>query len=109
MPGPSEELAERAALFKAIGDPTRLAIVTQLAALPEGEDLCACHIEGHFELAQATISHHLKVLRTSGWVTAERRGTWSHYRLDPAAVSRLGDLLDLLRCPVSTPPSPSCC
>ena len=95
--------------FAALGDPTRLAIVTELAALPSGEDLCACHIEDRFDLAQATISHHLKVLRKAGWVTAERRGTWSHYRLDPAAVSRLGDLLELLQCPVSTPPSSSCC
>jgi ArsR family transcriptional regulator len=73
-----------AAQFKALGDPTRLAIVNCLAAYG---DTCVCDFD--VGLSQPTISHHLRVLREAGLVTAERRGTWMHYRLVPEAV---GDL-----------------
>jgi len=38
------------------------------------------------DVAQPTVSHHLKVLRETGWVSSERRGTWVWYRLRPEAV-----------------------
>jgi ArsR family transcriptional regulator len=40
-------------------------------------------------VAQPTVSHHLKVLRDSGWVASQRRGTYVWYRIRPEAVSRL--------------------
>ena len=68
-----------AGLFKAIGDQTRMEIVTLVA---EAGELCACDIEAHFDLSQPTISHHLKVLREAGWLSSERKGSWVHYSLD---------------------------
>ena len=65
--------------FKALGDETRLEIVGLLAAAKGG--LCACDIESYFKLSQPTISHHLRLLRDAGLVTAERRGTWVYYAL----------------------------
>ena len=76
-------------LLQAIADPVRLSIVRQLAA--EG-DVCACDLTCCGEIAQPTVSHHLRVLRDAGVVTGERRGTWVHYALDPEAVSRLRTL-----------------
>jgi ArsR family transcriptional regulator len=73
-----------AAQFKALGDPTRLAIVNCLAS--DGET-CVCDFD--VGLSQPTISHHLRILREAGLVTAERRGTWMHYRLVPEAVRDL--------------------
>ena len=76
-----------ARLFKALGDETRLEILGLLAAA--GAELCACDIEGHFELSQPTISHHLKILREAGLVTGERRGTWVYYALDRSTLRLL--------------------
>jgi len=76
-----------ASLCKALGDETRVEIVALLAA--SREPLCACHIEAHFDLAQPTISHHLKILRKAGVLRAERRGTWIHYALDHDVLARL--------------------
>jgi len=76
-----------APLFRALGDETRLEIVGLLAAR-RGKELCACEIEHHFELAQPTVSHHLKVLREAGIVTSQRRGTWVYYALDLGTVER---------------------
>ncbi len=81
-PGAATELA---ATFKALGDPTRVAIVNRLAA---GE-CCVCDLTDVFELSQPTVSHHLKLLRDAGLVESERRGTWSYYRLIPEAIGRL--------------------
>jgi ArsR family transcriptional regulator len=43
-------------------------------------------------VAQPTVSHHLRVLREAGWVSAERRGTWIYYPLRPEAVDRFREL-----------------
>jgi len=75
-----------AATFKALADPTRVAIVNRLAAAPE---VCVCDLTAAFELSQPTISHHLRVLRDAGLVEVERRGTWAYYRLVPDAIERL--------------------
>lgn len=72
-------------LLQAIADPARLAIVRQLAG---GTPVCACDFTSCCDVAQPTVSHHLKVLREAGWVTTERRGTWIYYSLAPAAADR---------------------
>jgi ArsR family transcriptional regulator len=82
------------ALFKALADATRVEIVALLAQARE--PVCACDIEGHFELAQATVSHHLKILRQAGVLTSERRGTWIFYSLEPTALERLREFPTLL-------------
>jgi ArsR family transcriptional regulator len=83
----ARELAER---FKALGDPTRLAIVNQLA---RADEVCVCHLVPDSGLSQPTISHHLKLLRDAGLVTSERRGTWAYYRLVPEAIAGLASSL----------------
>jgi DNA-binding transcriptional ArsR family regulator len=76
-------------LFQALADPTRLAIVRELAGAPE---VCACDFTSCCDVRQPTVSHHLKVLREAGVVVSERRGTWIYYRLAPAAAERLQSL-----------------
>ena len=84
----AKDLSSYAALFKALGDDTRLAILGFLASA--GEALCVCNIEDHVKgLSQPTISHHLRQLREAGLVTAERRGTWVYYAIDKTARTRL--------------------
>ena len=73
-------------LLQAAADPTRLAILRQLSA--EGVT-CACDFTACCDVAQPTVSHHLRVLREAGWVTSERRGTWIWYSLRPEAADRL--------------------
>src|SRR6188472_3792012 len=82
-PDASETLAAR---FRALSDPTRVAIVNRLAA---AEECCVCDLNAAFDLSQPTISHHLRVLREAGLVESSRRGTWAYYRLVPEAISAL--------------------
>ena len=89
-PLPAKARDELAARFKALADPTRVAIVNRLAA---ADEVCVCDLTDAFELSQPTISHHLKVLRDAGLVTASRRGTWAYYRLVPEAIEALRDAL----------------
>ncbi|SRR6266511_773337 len=78
-----EQLASR---FKAIADPTRLAIVNRLAAR---EAACVCEFQS-LGLSQPTISHHLRILREAGLIeVSHRRRTWVFYRLVPEAVQAL--------------------
>jgi len=83
----AEELASR---FKALADPTRVAIVNRLST---ADEVCVCDLNGAFDLSQPTISHHLRILREAGLVEATRRGTWAYYRLVPETVSALGEAL----------------
>ena len=84
-----------ARLFKALADETRLEILGLLAA--GGSELCVCDIESHFDLAQPTVSHHLKVLREARLVTSERRGTWVFYAIDKDTLRLLPEFHALLR------------
>jgi ArsR family transcriptional regulator len=92
-----EPLGETAAagpaqVFKALGDPVRLRLLSLIGA-HQGGAVCVCDLTTAFDLTQPTISHHLKVLREAGIIASERRGTWVYYRLVPAALERIGALL----------------
>jgi ArsR family transcriptional regulator, arsenate/arsenite/antimonite-responsive transcriptional repressor len=93
----SEPIDEAAAaglaqVFKALGDPVRLRLMSLIGARDGGE-VCVCDLTSAFDLSQPTISHHLKVLREAGLIDSERRGTWVYYRLVPAALERMAVLL----------------
>jgi ArsR family transcriptional regulator, arsenate/arsenite/antimonite-responsive transcriptional repressor len=81
-----------AQVFKALGDPVRLRLVSLIGA-HQGGEACVCDLTDAFDLTQPTISHHLKVLREAGIITSERRGTWVYYHLVPAVLDRMGALL----------------
>lgn len=82
-----------APMFKALGDPVRLRLLSMIASAGSGE-VCVCDLTGAFHLTGPTISHHLKVLREAGLVDSDRRGTWVYYRLIPAGLTVLAALLD---------------
>lgn len=81
-------------MFKALGDPVRLRLVSLIGARQGGE-VCFCDLTSAFDLTQPTISHHLKVLREGGLIDSQRRGTWVYYRLVPAALERVAALLTI--------------
>ncbi len=86
------QLQPVSALFKALGDETRLRVVALLA---HGE-LCVCHLESALELSQPAVSRHLAVLKNAGVVEARRDGNWIHYRLAPQADPHRGRQLRAL-------------
>ena len=72
-----EELTE---VFKALADPTRLRLVKLLS---EGEKaLCVNALARRLDVSQSAVSQHLRVLRQTGLVKSERRGSSVHYLLD---------------------------
>lgn len=88
----ANEAAGWASVFKALGDPVRLRLLSLIAAHAGGE-ACVCDLSGSFELTGPTISHHLKVLREAGLIVGERRGTWVYYRVVPERIRLLSDVL----------------
>jgi ArsR family transcriptional regulator, arsenate/arsenite/antimonite-responsive transcriptional repressor len=88
----AREAEELAPLFKAIGDPVRLRLLS-LIACHEGGEACVCDLTAAFDLTAPTISHHLKVLKQAGLIDSERRGTWVYYWINPGALARLSALL----------------
>jgi ArsR family transcriptional regulator len=81
-------------MFKALGDPVRLRILSRITAAPAGE-ICVCEITGDdFDVSGPTISHHLRVLREAGLIEGERRGTWVYYRPVREQIRRLSAVLD---------------
>ena len=83
-----------ATLLKAIADPYRLTMLATLAA--NEHDVCVCDFTDALPLNQPTVSHHLRILRESGLITSERRGTWVYYQLAPDAFERIGDALGIV-------------
>lgn len=73
--------AERlAAMFKALGDPTRVRLLSLIAAQPDRE-ACICDLVEPVGLSQPTVSHHMKQLVAAGLVVREQRGKWAFYRI----------------------------
>jgi ArsR family transcriptional regulator, arsenate/arsenite/antimonite-responsive transcriptional repressor len=89
-----DQAVELARVFKALGDPVRLRLLSLIAS-HEGGEACVCDLTDVFDLTGPTISHHLKVLREAGLITGERRGTWVFYRVRPDALRSASQLLTL--------------
>ena len=70
-------VADLDAVFKGFADPTRIRILSSLAA---GE-LCVCDLVDILHLPQPTVSRHLAYLRRMGLVVATRDAKFAHYRL----------------------------
>jgi ArsR family transcriptional regulator len=89
----AEQAAGVSRVFKALGDPVRLRIMSIVASHAGGE-ACVCDITDAFDVSQPTISHHLKVLKEVGLLTSERRASWVYYRVVPETLEELSALLN---------------
>ena len=82
------EAVDLAAVFKALGDPTRVLIVDALrAAAPEA--VCQCELLPLFDMSQPALAKHLKVLLAARVIGSERRGLWTYYFLLPDTLKEL--------------------
>lgn len=77
-------------LFKALGDDTRLAIIS---LLKQQGQMCVCDIYGCLDLSQPKVSRHLAYLREIGLVQDSRRGTWVYYRLHESLPGWAGNII----------------
>ncbi|MDD9375761.1 metalloregulator ArsR/SmtB family transcription factor [Streptomyces sp. ZAF1911] len=91
----AEQAADMAKMFKALGDPIRLRLLSMIASTPGDGEVCVCDLTSPFELSAPTISYHLKILREAGLVTSDRRGTWVYYSLRRDHLGRLSHLLEV--------------
>ncbi|MFF4402572.1 ArsR/SmtB family transcription factor [Streptomyces sp. NPDC001480] len=87
-----ERAAQLAKVFKALGDPVRLRLLSMIASR-EGGEVCVCEMTPAFDLSQPTISHHLKLLRQASLIDCERRGTWVYYWVLPGVLDQLAAFL----------------
>jgi ArsR family transcriptional regulator, arsenate/arsenite/antimonite-responsive transcriptional repressor len=72
-----EEVAQ---IGKALGDPNRLAIYTQIA---QHDELFCGEMHAKHTISAATLSHHLKVLHDLGLITSRKEGLNVYYRSVP--------------------------
>ena len=92
----ASQAADLARLLKALADPTRLRLVSMVAA-HEGGEACVCDLTEPLGLTQPTISHHLKILVDAGIFTRDKRGVWAYYALVPSALDALSAVLSTTR------------
>jgi ArsR family transcriptional regulator, arsenate/arsenite/antimonite-responsive transcriptional repressor len=95
----SAEQAEQVVpLLKALADPVRLRLVSLIASSASGE-ACVCDLNDAFDLTQATISHHLKVLHSAGLLDRDKRGVWVYYAVRREALAAVAGLFDTAAVP----------
>ena len=87
-----DAVAAAVPMLKALADPARLRLLS-LVASHDGGEACVCDLQHAFDLAQPTISHHLKVLHEAGLLLREKRGVWVFYRVDTPVLDELGALI----------------
>ena len=90
----TDDVAETLArMFKALGDPTRVKLLSLIAAGAGGE-ACICDLTDPVGLSQPTVSHHMKQLVDAGLVTREQRGKWAYFSVAPESLRLLASALD---------------
>ena len=87
-----DPFADRAEIFKALADKTRLHILALLAK----EELCVCELVAVFDMTQPSISQHLRKLRQAGLVKERKTAQWVFYALDGSAFSLIEQIVDTL-------------
>lgn len=70
-------------VMKALSDRTRVKIIKML----QGREMCVCELQAVLELAQPSVSKHLKLLEEAGLVESRKEGLWVNYRLADTADS----------------------
>ncbi len=88
----AEEAERIAHTFKALGDPTRVRLLSLIAASKDGE-ACICDLTEPVGLSQPTVSHHMKQLVDAGLAVREQRGRWAYYRVVDDALDRAAQAL----------------
>jgi DNA-binding transcriptional ArsR family regulator len=88
------------AVFAALADPTRRAILARLSAGPA----CVTELARPFEMSLPAISKHVKVLERAGFVTRGRHAQWRPCRLDPTALRAVADWVESYRDQWKSPP-----
>lgn len=93
-PPPADEIdrTREIELLRAIADPHRAAVLSVLVRA--GCPVCVCDFAELLGVSQPTVSHHLRVLRDSGLLRVERRGTWAYYELVADAHERINRAVD---------------
>jgi len=86
-----DEAEATARVFKALGDPARVKILSLVAT--SDEPVCACEFPAALRLSQATVSHHLKRLTEIGLLDREQRGKWAYFSLNAGAFEQLAGLI----------------
>jgi ArsR family transcriptional regulator len=90
-PVETESAAQLAGWFGVLADPTRLRLLSLIAAA--GEACAACDLVEPLGVSQPTVSHHLKVLREAGLVASRKEGRWVYYRPVPERLAILSRAL----------------
>jgi len=86
-------LKKAVALFHALSDETRLALLERL----KGGEHCVCELTDAMKAGQSRLSFHLKVLKEAGLIQDRREGRWMYYALNPDAIEDLQGLVDQLK------------
>lgn len=81
-----------AGVLRALAEPTRLRLLSLVAAHADGE-ACICDLTEPVGLSQPTVSHHMKQLVDAGLLTREQRGRWAYYRVVPGALDSLAQIV----------------
>jgi ArsR family transcriptional regulator len=81
-----------ARVFKALGDPTRVRLLSLIAAA-DGGQACICDLTGPVGLSQPTVSHHMKLLTDAGLISRQQRGKWAYYQVIDEALTAVARAL----------------
>lgn len=73
------KMTDQTKLFKALSDRNRLRILKAL----QTKVLCVCEIKELLNLANSTVSQHLKILKQAGFIVESKDGKWVNYKINP--------------------------
>ena len=79
----------------ALNDETRVLI---LRFLDKNGECCVCDLQNSLDMIQSRLSRHLKILKESGFVRVERKGTWAYYSIRSPLDKFRTEAIEEIRC-----------
>jgi DNA-binding transcriptional ArsR family regulator len=89
----SVEAGNPAPIFAALGDPTRLRLVTKLS---DGHGRSISALSADAQMTRQAVTKHLRVLESAGLVNSTRIGRESRYACRPEAIAQAKSYLDMV-------------
>jgi ArsR family transcriptional regulator, arsenate/arsenite/antimonite-responsive transcriptional repressor len=74
-----KSLEKQSEIFKALSEPNRIRIIKMLQV----KSLCVCEITEILQLAASTVSKHLSILKSAGFIIDEKDNKWINYMINP--------------------------
>ena len=94
-----EKMQETAETLKVLADPARLLILRELSRTQKEKNISVCDLARHLGISQPNVSHHLRVLKSAGFISCQKDQRFCYYSVN---LDHIGEVLKQVMADISS-------